>query len=138
MIDWLRGHERLMWWLIAASIVTFAASVLAVPWMIVRLPTDYFARAKPPKPPFAERHPVMRILLVIGKNLLGVALIAAGILMLILPGQGVLTVLAGIVLLDVPGKHRMLVWLVERPAVLKSLNWIRKRAHKEPLTVRAR
>jgi hypothetical protein len=35
--------------------------------------------------------------------------------------RGILTILAGLVLLDFPGKHRVLLWTMSRPAVLKSV-----------------
>ena len=112
-------------------------SVLAVGWVIVRVPADYFSKAEPDGGPWAHRHPIIRVILHVAKNLLGVVLIAAGILMLVLPGQGVLTILAGLLLLDVPGRHRMVLWIVRRPAVLNSMNWIRERAGREPLVIGA-
>jgi len=68
------------------------------------------------------------MVLLIGKNLLGCVIIVAGIVMLVLPGQGILTILAGIMLLDFPGKYRLLRWIVARPQVLRTLNWLRRRA----------
>ena len=55
-----------------------------------------------------------------------------GLLMLVLPGQGILTLLAGLVLLDFPGKFLLLRWLARKDRILRSLNWIRKKGHKEP------
>jgi hypothetical protein len=136
MLDWLRSHDKILWWLIGLSVVTFVVSLLAVPRMVVRLPADYFARDEPYREPWEDRHPIIRITLVVAKNLLGIVLIAAGILMLVLPGQGVLTLLAGVLLLDFPGKHRLASWIVAKPPVLKSLNWIRARKGREPLVVR--
>src|SRR3954463_736919 len=98
MLDWLKGHEALFGWLIVASIVMVVASVLAVGWVIVRVPADYFSKMHTGGGPWAHRHPLIRIGLIFAKNLLGVVLVAAGILMLVLPGQGVLTILAGLLL----------------------------------------
>ena len=106
-----------------------------VPLMVVRIPSDYFTPEGRAAARRADRHPVLHLLITIGKNVLGYAFIALGILMLVLPGQGVLTILAGVVLVDFPGKHRLLDWLVRRPAVLKSMNWIRERRGHEPLVV---
>jgi hypothetical protein len=72
---------------------------------------------------------------VLGKNVLGVVFVLAGIAMLILPGQGVLTILAGIMLLDFPGKRTLECRVVSQPAVLKSINWMRQRAGHAPLVV---
>ena len=62
-----------------------------------------------------------------------VTLLVAGILMLVLPGQGILTILAALALLDFPGKRKMEMRILHRPAILKSVNWLRKRAGREPL-----
>ncbi len=47
--------------------------------------------------------------------------------MLFLPGQGLLTILAGILILDFPGKYKLEHYLISKPVVLDSLNWIRRR-----------
>ncbi len=71
----------------------------------------------------------------LGKNLLGYLLIVAGIAMLVLPGQGVLTILLGVILVDLPGKYRFERWIVARPLVLKSINRLRQRAGRDPLVL---
>ena len=133
---WVKAHDEIVGWLIGASILMLVISVAAVGWVIVRVPADYFARENPPEGPWAHRHPLVRLALVIGKNLLGLVLVAAGVLMLVLPGQGVLTILAGLLLLDIPGRHRLVMSLVRRPPILNSLNWVRERAGREPFSVR--
>jgi hypothetical protein len=135
MNDWMQGNESLLWWLAALSAFTFVASLLAVPWLVVRIPRDYFAPGSMHRLPWADRHPVLRLALSIGKNVLGLAFVAAGLLMLVLPGQGILTIVVGTVLLDFPGKHRLLRRIVMQPPVLESINWLRRRAGREPLTV---
>jgi hypothetical protein len=135
MLDWVHAHEALMWWLAIGSAIAFVGTLLLVPWLVVRIPHDYFAPRKASPGPWAHRHPVIRGALVLGKNVLGVVFLLAGIAMLVLPGQGVLTILAGIMLLDFPGKRRLECWVVSRPAVLKSINWIRQRAGHQPLVV---
>ncbi len=66
------------------------------------------------------------------KNLLGVALVGAGIVMLVLPGQGILTILIGVMLMDFPGKYALEKRLVSRPTVMRSLNWMRAKANRPP------
>jgi hypothetical protein len=75
---------------------------------------------------------------VLAKNLLGYILIAAGILMLVLPGQGMLTIVAGIMLLNFPGKYKLERWIVSRHQVLQSINWVRRRAGQAPLVLEDR
>jgi hypothetical protein len=134
MLDWVHAHQAVVWWLIAISALTFVTSIIAVPWMLVRIPARYFMTTQH-EHPWADRHPLIRHSFVIGKNLLGIIFVVLGLLMLILPGQGILTILAGLVLVDFPGKHRVLLWTMSRPAVLKSVNWIRGKANHEPLVM---
>jgi hypothetical protein len=135
VFDWFKAHNEVFGWLIGASILMLVICVAAVGWVIIRVPADYFARENPGEGQWAHRHPLVRIALIVGKNVLGLVLVAAGILMLVLPGQGVLTILAGLFLLDIPGRHKLVMWLVRRPAVLNSLNWVRERAGREPFFV---
>ena len=62
-------------------------------------------------------------------------LFAAGIAMLVLPGQGILTMLLGFILVDLPGKYRFERWLVTRPLALRSINLLRRRAGHDPLVL---
>ena len=59
-------------------------------------------------------------------------LVAAGLAMLFLPGQGLLTVLIGVSVMDFPGKRGLLQRLVRGPKVQRTLNWIRRKRGKEP------
>lgn len=132
LTGWLGDHESWLAWLVLLSAITLAASALLIPWIVVRIPPDYFRRGQP-KPMWADRHPAIRIPLIVLKNLLGVALLVLGVLMLVLPGQGILTMIAGLALMDFPGRHRIVCWMVSRGPVLKSMNWIRRRAGREEL-----
>jgi len=134
MFAWAEAHKSWFVWLAVVSAVTLAASALLIPWFVAKLPADYFARDEHPAA-WANAHPLLRILLLIGKNLLGVILIVLGILMLVLPGQGILTIVAGIALVDFPGRHRLVQSIVSRDPVMNALNWVRRRA-KQPEFVR--
>ena len=135
MFEWFQGDANKIWWIAGASILTFLAFLIIVPLLVVRIPSDYFAHGRFHKKLWADHHLVLRTVLLIGKNILGCVFVAAGIVMLVLPGQGLLTILAGILLLDFPGKHRLVHWIVARPQVLQTLNWLRRRAGRPPLYV---
>jgi hypothetical protein len=134
-LAWIQAHNQLVAWLVAASAFMFVASVVAVPWMLVRIPHDYFGPGREHRLPFADRHPIVRSVLLTLRNTVGVLLVLVGIAMLMLPGQGVLTILAGLVLLHFPRKHELMRWIVSRRAVLASANWVRHRAGRPPLVV---
>jgi hypothetical protein len=129
MLDWAEAHKSWFVWLAVISAVTLAASVLVIPWLIAKLPADYFARNDHPAA-WTNAHPLLRALLLALKNLFGLVLIVLGILMLVLPGQGVLTIVAGIALVDFPGRHRVVQWIVGRDPVINALNWVRRRANR--------
>jgi len=135
MSDWVFTHQNLLWWLSGVSILAFLAGVILVPWLVVRIPADYFTTEKFQRELWTHRHPVVRGILLIAKNMAGMVLIVAGIAMLVLPGQGLLTMLMGILLLNFPGKHRIARWFVSRRPVLRAVNWFRRREGRDPLMV---
>lgn len=112
----------------------FVGSLVAIPWLIVRLPADYFD-TRVPRHWMADRHPLLRAVGHGAKNVAGAVLLLAGIVMLFTPGQGVLTILIGVSLLDFPGKRRFEVRLVRQPAVFTALNAIRHRFGRPPLVL---
>lgn len=134
MIDWIRAHDVILTWLGAVSALMFVGSLLAIPWLIVRIPVDYFSRRRHLLADrLSPRHPALRIAVLILKNLVGVLLVLVGIIMILLPGQGILTILIGLILIDFPGKFALERWLVRRDSVLKGMNWIRRKAKHPPL-----
>ena len=118
------------------SAVTFAISLAVVCFIMIRIPADYFQKDRP-RDLWTERHPAVRFLGVFAKNVLGLLLVALGILMSIpgVPGQGILTILLGIMLLNFPGKRRLEQKLLSRPGVLKTINRLRLKFDKPPLIV---
>ncbi len=100
---------------------------------------DYFLAETPaPEDSFKGRHPVIRWVALISKNLLGSLLVLAGIAMLALPGQGLLTILLGLVVMNFPGKRKLELRIIHFPKVLRSINWIRAKAEQPPLKLPAR
>jgi hypothetical protein len=55
--------------------------------------------------------------------------------MLITPGQGLLSILAGVFVCDFPGKRNFERWLVLKPSVKNSLNWIRRKQNCEEFII---
>jgi len=112
-------------WGSAFSLFTLLAVLVAVPWIVRRLPADYFS--EPRRHPLDRRVGLWGVLLAGLKNLLGALLVAMGIIMLFTPGQGLLTLLAGLLLMNFPGKYRLEQALVAREQVFRGLNWMRRR-----------
>lgn len=133
MSDWWPLSEQATWWISIASVVMFVGSLAAVPWIVARIPHDYFTRDDAAISPWFDKRPEIRYAILVMKNLLGVVLIAAGLAMLVLPGQGVLTILFGVMLLDFPGKRAFELWLVRRKGVSQAVNWLRQKSNRRPL-----
>ena len=118
-------------WISIGSGVCLLLGAITVPWVVARLPKDAFCNRQ--RPGWLDRQPVaIRLPLRVFKNILALVLVVLGIAMLVLPGQGILSILLGVMLGDFPGKLRLQQWLLGRPEVMKSLNWLRRKLHKPP------
>ena len=132
MWDWIRNHGDWMAILGVGSAAMLVISVVAVPWAVLRLPTDALRRPNPLNA-FGRHHPVLRVVVFLARNVLGIVLLLAGIAMLVLPGQGILTILLALIVMEFPGKWWLEHRLVGHPAVMRLLNWIRRKGHRERL-----
>ena len=116
------------------SIVFFVGSLIAIPFILVRLPADFFD-IRVPRPWMQDHHPVLRLIGHIVKNAVGAIFLFAGFLMLFLPGQGILTMLIGISMLDFPGKRNLEAKIIGQPTVLHAINSMREKFGKPSLTM---
>ena len=123
-MEWIQNHETLAWWLFVVSVTSFALTLIAVPVTLVRLSPDYFISSRHSRHSRSSSvsHPVIRTLWELTKFILGLTLVVIGILMLVLPGQGIITILIGIMLLRFPGKYRLERWILSRERVFRSAN----------------
>ena len=137
MIEWITQYwNSLTWGHFALGAVIFVAcftlSILRVAVVIVKIPANYFSSHYQqdfmPGSSWLTRWGAT-----IGKNIIGVILILAGIAMLVGPGQGVLTILIGLIMLDIPGKRPIEAKIIGRPTVLEAANKLRARYGKDPL-----
>jgi len=120
--------------LTALSLVFFVGSLIAIPFILVRLPADYFD-IRVPRPWMENHHPILRLIGHMVKNAVGAIFLFAGFLMLFLPGQGILTMLIGISMLDFPGKRKVEAKLIGQQTLLGVINGMRKKIGKPPLVL---
>jgi hypothetical protein len=135
MIDlsWIEAHQGLLLSLAGLSVLMFVGSLLSLPLLLARIPEDYFVDPHRHSARLKSLHPVVYLSLRLLKNLVGWVLVLAGILMLVLPGQGILTIIMGLVLSDFPGKYALERRLASKRRVLNGINWIRRRGGHAPL-----
>lgn len=116
------------------SVGLLILSIVATVYLILYLPENYFTQPKRiPRFKVGGKIRWGRLSLFVGKNILGWVLLLLGVLMLVLPGQGVITILVATIMIDFPGKYRLERWLVQRPKVLSAINRLRKRFSKPQL-----
>ncbi|MCA8952971.1 MAG: hypothetical protein KDE27_25900 [Planctomycetes bacterium] len=115
------------WTMFGVGIGTIVLAVVLLPLVVVRLDADYFVAT--PKQ-LASHRTFGRWLFLIARNLVGSVLVLVGLILLLLPGQGLLMIFGGLLMMDFPGKRRLELAIVRRPAILKLLNGMRtKRGH---------
>lgn len=131
--DFVAAHEALVLWMGTASLVLLVVTVVALPLVVASLPEDYFARPRRTVAREGRRHAVVWTVLALLRNALGLVFILAGIVMLVLPGQGILTILVGLAVANFPGKYAVERALIRRAPVRRALNAVRARAGRPPL-----
>lgn len=115
------------------SVVSAGVTMTLALRLIARLPSDYFVSEVRHESSLAHYPAVVRLGLPMLKNILGFVFVVAGIAMLVLPGQGILTLIAGILLMNFPGKFALERWLVRKRRVRDAIDWLRVRAGQPPL-----
>ncbi len=123
---------REFWWLPILWIGTFFGGVVLVRWLVLRIPADYFVADGPD----LKHSSVRQRLLTASKNVAGVLLALAGLVMIVTPGPGLIAVLLGISLIDFPGKRHFLARFVRHPSILAAANRFRARHGLAPLTTK--
>jgi hypothetical protein len=135
ILEWIHVHRGALWTIGSLSIVTLVGTLIAIPILVIHIPVDYFERRRQNPGSYHGRYPVIRLLGLALKNILGVMFVVAGLVMLLLPGQGFITILIGIMLLNFPGKLSLELRIIRQAAVLRAMNWMRAKANKPALQV---
>ena len=131
--EFISSYKVYILWLATISLFVFIFSLLSIKWLVALIPTNYFIKKKKVKS--KRKYSFIWFLSIIVKNLIGYTLILGGILMLVLPGQGLFTILMGLILSNYPGKYSVERKFISMPSVLKTVNWLRKKSDKPPLQI---
>ncbi|MEJ7848900.1 MAG: hypothetical protein WKF92_12525 [Pyrinomonadaceae bacterium] len=137
IFDWLAEFWIAFTWewillSLGLLVVSFLASTALVAFVMVKIPENYFSSHYQqdflPNSSWFTRWGV-----VVVKNVVGIIIVLAGIVMLIGPGPGILTILIGSIMIDIPGKRPLEARLLKQPTVLSAANNLRARYGKPPL-----
>ena len=133
IIDLVDEYKSVIFWLSLLSFLIFIFSLVSIKWLVALIPIDYFVYKKNSK--FKTKYPFTWLISMIIKNIIGYLLIFGGILMLVLPGQGLFTIFIGLMMSNYPGKYYIEKKIIAIPSILKTINWLRKQSNKEPIII---
>ena len=131
LIEIFNVYKNLIFWFGSISLFVFIFSLISIKWLVALIPEDYFINKKDSK--IKQIIFLFGILVLIFKNVIGYSLILGGIMMLVLPGQGLFTIIIGLMMSNYPGKYSIEKKFIAIPTILKSINWLRKKSNKPPL-----
>lgn len=117
-------------------LLSVALSVVVAAIVLVNIPANYF-HSDYEHHFLTDRHPVLRAIAIVSKNVVGAFLIILGIILSLpgVPGPGLLTIFIGLILTDIPGKRALEVKFIERPTILSAVNKLRAKHGRPPLVL---
>ncbi len=130
----IESLESLLIGLGITSVILFLGSVILIPLIIAYLPKDYFTRTIKPFNQLNPLHMMGRV----AKNLIGTLFLLSGLIMLFIPGQGILTILLGLSLIDFTGKRHLETRILNSPKAYRLIEWCRSMSGREPLIIPGR
>ena len=133
LIEIFNVYKNLILWFGSISLFVFLFSLLSIKWLVSLIPEDYFINKKDSK--IKTSNIFIWYIVLIFKNLIGYSLILGGIMMLVLPGQGLFTIIIGLMMSNYPGKYSIEKKFIAIPTNLKSINWLRRKSNKPPIRI---
>ena len=133
LIEIFNVYKNLILWFGSISLFVFLFSLLSIKWLVSLIPEDYFINKKDSK--IKTSNIFIWYIVLIFKNLIGYSLILGGIMMLVLPGQGLFTIIIGLMMSNYPGKYSIENKFIAIPTILKSINWLRRKSNKPPIRI---
>ena len=131
--EFVSNYKTYILWLATISLFVFIFSLVSIKWLVALIPTDYFVKKNISES--KKSYSLLWLMSIIVKNIIGYTLILGGILMLVLPGQGLFTILMGLILSNYPGKYTIEKKFISIPSILKTVNWLRKKSNKPRLKI---
>ena len=125
--DWLYSHTTFIIVVSIISVVLVTLLFAALLITILRLPVDFFLKEERSFVFKRKNIPlILYIIILILKNILGIILAIFGLIMILLPGQGIMTIFVAVIFIDFPGKWKMIKYFSRRKKIMQGLNWVRR------------
>lgn len=113
------------------SLLTFGISIVCIPLLVARLPRNFFQLTAKSNRSNVRKFTLRNAILSLLRNITGFALLLAGIAMLFLPGQGIITIIIALATMSFPLKNELIYKLTRKHSVQQALDWMRKKMKKE-------
>lgn len=134
VLDFIQKHPILLTLVVVVSLFIFIASIALLPILAAAIPEDYFfPRKQRILQQRTKLYGAFRVFVLILKNFFGFILLIAGLIMLVTPGQGLLTIFFSFLFINFPGKRRLELALVRRPSLYRAITALRRMRGRPPL-----
>lgn len=134
--SFLSENAAALGWLVGLTVVLFVGATIFVPVVLVRMRADYFLDESRREGRWRKQYPMLVPVVLILRNILGLLLALAGLVMLLTPGQGLLTLFVGLMVMDFPGKFHLEQRVVSWRPIYRSINWLRAKFHRDALKLK--
>ncbi|MCH2533155.1 MAG: hypothetical protein MK008_01790 [Bdellovibrionales bacterium] len=107
------------------ALALFVGSIVVSVFIILKLPQNYWLTENYRKPSLMES---------LLRNIVATVFFWAGVAMLFLPGQGIITIVISFLISHVPYKRRLIRYFISKPKVQKGFDYIRTKFGKPCFT----
>lgn len=128
-------NETFIFFTTVFSVILFLVSIFYAPYLILKLPHDYFTYESKREFFKNKREMAFYYCKAVFRNLLAFVLFIVGFILLFIPGQGLLTLFIAFLLADIPGKYKIEKYLIQKQRIHKFLNNFREKKGRLPFEV---
>ena len=121
IINFFSLYSTYFYWLGILSTIFFIISLFFIPYLALVIPKDYFKKS-------SAKHSNIMVLFI--RNILGIVILLIGVLLLFMPGPGMLVILISFILMEFPYKKKIELWFIKKTKLLEIINKIRKNKNK--------
>ncbi len=124
-------NETFIFYAAAFSVLFFLIGIILVPYVILKIPHDYFSYSSKKEYFSRKRDIAVYYMKMTLRNAAALLLFFLGIILLVVPGQGLLTILLAFLLADIPGKYKIEKYLIKNKKIYNLLNRFRRKHGKK-------
>lgn len=117
------------------SVLFFLVGITLIPYLILKIPYDYFNYSSKKAYFSNKREIAVYYLKMILRNIAAFLLFLIGVILLFIPGQGLLTIFLSLLLADIPGKYKIEKYMIKKEKIYNMLNGFRQKHGVKPFVL---